>query len=578
MATTSIAAKLLSDLKRDFGLTNEQAAGVVGNLMHESGGFNSLQEVNPSAGRGGYGYAQWTGDRRRAFESYAENRGLEPSSYEANYGYLKHELETDPYERRQFNTVKKAKTADEAARLVSENFLRPGKPNIASRQQYANQALSYAGSPVPPGNIASPPGSSVASQLDVRRAPPSPANLTPTGAAVRQMTSPTGGNGDLQTALNQMATRERNRVTPQMPPVQSVQTLASIPSNRNLTQPGAINASVGGLSQDANLAAALSRRSAFGDDPMTPANGPVVASIPSRPAFNGDPLTRSNGPVVATIPSQPNALPRLTIPGSDGSYAGQTERMPATRFNGDPLTPSNGPVVASFPTAGPTTRTVPTTRVSVPPTTMPRMDAVGSMPTFQGLQDMASARFDPNAPDRLNPGNARLPANYGEGIAAQQLAQIGLPSLAPPQITPRQMPVVPARVAPPVNAVAQLGASRPRVAPVPMQRQAVQQPMRIPARTAQPMNILGSGGRSPLNILVSGSNTIQPNTFQGSNTGRTYTPGQVLQTANGPVVANEGGGFTNQATGQVSGHTVSGGLRYDPNGGPSGSGGFVRVR
>jgi hypothetical protein len=147
MATTNdIAARLLSDLQQDYGLTRNQAAGVVGNLMHESGGFQSLQEIKPliPGSRGGYGYAQWTGPRRNAFESFASSNKLDPTSYDANYGFLKHELANDPYERRQFNTVKNATTASEAARLISENYLRPGIPHMDSRVNYANQVLGYA--------------------------------------------------------------------------------------------------------------------------------------------------------------------------------------------------------------------------------------------------------------------------------------------------------------------------------------------------------------------------------------------------------------------------------------------------
>lgn len=144
--TSAIASSLMSDLQRDLGLTKEQAAGVVGNLMHESGGFGSLQEISPlvPGSKGGYGYAQWTGPRRDAFESYVENNGLDPTSYEANYGFLKNELETNPYERDQFMTVKAAQTAEEAARLISENYLRPGIPHMPARVAFANQALGYA--------------------------------------------------------------------------------------------------------------------------------------------------------------------------------------------------------------------------------------------------------------------------------------------------------------------------------------------------------------------------------------------------------------------------------------------------
>lgn len=152
--TQEIATRLLSDLQRDFGLSREQAAGVVGNLMHESGGFNSLQEVKPlvPGSRGGYGYAQWTGPRRNAFESFAGGNKLDPSSYEANYGFLKHELSSDPYERNQFMKVRGATTAEEAARLISENYLRPGIPHMDSRVNYANQIMGYM--PADPGNAA----------------------------------------------------------------------------------------------------------------------------------------------------------------------------------------------------------------------------------------------------------------------------------------------------------------------------------------------------------------------------------------------------------------------------------------
>lgn len=144
--TQDIATRLLSDLQRDYDLTREQAAGVVGNLMHESGGFNSLQEIKPlvPGSRGGYGYAQWTGPRRNAFEDYAASNRLDPASYDANYGFLRHELANDPYESRQFNTVRNAKTAEEAARLISQNYLRPGIPHMDSRINYANQLMSGA--------------------------------------------------------------------------------------------------------------------------------------------------------------------------------------------------------------------------------------------------------------------------------------------------------------------------------------------------------------------------------------------------------------------------------------------------
>src|SRR6185295_11230523 len=39
-----VGSRISGDLQRDFGLTANQAAGIVGNLAHESGGFTQYQE------------------------------------------------------------------------------------------------------------------------------------------------------------------------------------------------------------------------------------------------------------------------------------------------------------------------------------------------------------------------------------------------------------------------------------------------------------------------------------------------------------------------------------------------------
>ncbi len=147
---SEIGQKLMADLMRDFDLTPAQAAGVVGNLDHESGGFKSLQEIDPmvEGSRGGYGYAQWTGPRRRAFESWAAENGLDPTSYEANYGFLKHELSATP-EGAVIDKLRGADSPDEAATVFSETFLRPGIPHMGSRVaragKYYNPMATYAG-------------------------------------------------------------------------------------------------------------------------------------------------------------------------------------------------------------------------------------------------------------------------------------------------------------------------------------------------------------------------------------------------------------------------------------------------
>lgn len=87
---------VVRQLVADLNLTYEQACGLVGNLGYESACFATLQEIEPMVpgSRGGYGWAQWTGPRRRHFEDWAAEKNLSVASDEANYGFLVHELKT----------------------------------------------------------------------------------------------------------------------------------------------------------------------------------------------------------------------------------------------------------------------------------------------------------------------------------------------------------------------------------------------------------------------------------------------------------------------------------------------------
>lgn len=138
--TSDVGSRLMADLQRDLGLSQEQAAGVVGNLAHESGNFATLQEVSPlvEGSRGGYGYAQWTGPRRRAFEAWSAENGLDPSSYDANYGFLLHELTSTP-ERAVMDDLRGANDPASAARVFSNQFLRPGIPHMDNRLALAQR-------------------------------------------------------------------------------------------------------------------------------------------------------------------------------------------------------------------------------------------------------------------------------------------------------------------------------------------------------------------------------------------------------------------------------------------------------
>ncbi|SFL30950.1 phage tail tip lysozyme [Methylobacterium pseudosasicola] len=137
-------------LMRDLGLTDLQAAGLLGNLGHESGGFLRLQEVAPvvAGSRGGWGLAQWTGPRRVSMEAWCRAHGLDPASLEVQYRYLCVELRTT--EAVALTALRQAPTLEAATETVCRLFERPGVIALASRLDWARRALAALRDGAPP--------------------------------------------------------------------------------------------------------------------------------------------------------------------------------------------------------------------------------------------------------------------------------------------------------------------------------------------------------------------------------------------------------------------------------------------
>ncbi|GJD33447.1 phage tail tip lysozyme [Methylobacterium aerolatum] len=135
-------ARLGPELMRDLSLTDVQAAGLLGNLGHETGGFRFLQEITPvvPGSRGGWGIAQWTGPRRIAMERWCRERGLDPASDAANEGFLRVELTTT--EAPALEALRRAATLEEATEAVCRRFERPGRVALPSRLAFARRALA----------------------------------------------------------------------------------------------------------------------------------------------------------------------------------------------------------------------------------------------------------------------------------------------------------------------------------------------------------------------------------------------------------------------------------------------------
>ena len=113
------------------GLTKNQAKGIYGNIMQESGGRNNAKS---SDGHNSYGLAQWTGARKaRLFSKY----GTSPSTQQ-QLEFLWEELNSS--EKGALNALKNTSTVEDATKVFCQKFERPANwaANLKNRLKYAN--------------------------------------------------------------------------------------------------------------------------------------------------------------------------------------------------------------------------------------------------------------------------------------------------------------------------------------------------------------------------------------------------------------------------------------------------------
>lgn len=140
------APKIMYQLMQDFPeIGPEDAAAIVGNAGHECNGFRTLQEISPlvPGSLGGWGWMQWTGPRRRAFNRWVERKGFDPSSFEANYSFLYRELAGHEEENgaRAIQVTINAQGLANKVKAFEKQFLRAGIKHYDSRIVYARRAL-----------------------------------------------------------------------------------------------------------------------------------------------------------------------------------------------------------------------------------------------------------------------------------------------------------------------------------------------------------------------------------------------------------------------------------------------------
>jgi hypothetical protein len=138
----ALAPRIMIDLMREIPQWGpEDAASAVGNGGHESAGFTKMQEMKPvvPGSRGGYGWFQWTGPRRREFEAFCKANRLSVDSYEGNFRFLVHELKGP--EGRTINKVRNAIGLRNKTVAFELAYERAGVKHYDSRVRYAERAL-----------------------------------------------------------------------------------------------------------------------------------------------------------------------------------------------------------------------------------------------------------------------------------------------------------------------------------------------------------------------------------------------------------------------------------------------------
>jgi len=108
------------------------AAGIAGNLMHESGG---RPDVIHDKGAG-IGLAGWNEARRQNLYKFA---GTNKPDINQQLEFVDYELKN--HETEAYQQLLKSKTPEEAAIVFSQYYERPKKPMLDSRIKYTNQAL-----------------------------------------------------------------------------------------------------------------------------------------------------------------------------------------------------------------------------------------------------------------------------------------------------------------------------------------------------------------------------------------------------------------------------------------------------
>lgn len=130
----SPAMHAMNRIVNELGISPTAASGIVGGLMHESGGDTtdiSTTAKNPTSGA--YGIAQWLGSRYDDLVAFAEENNADPNDLDTQISFIIHELKGK--ESGALQEILKAQTPDEAGRLADQFYERSeGTDEIRNRK------------------------------------------------------------------------------------------------------------------------------------------------------------------------------------------------------------------------------------------------------------------------------------------------------------------------------------------------------------------------------------------------------------------------------------------------------------
>jgi Phage tail lysozyme len=118
------------------GLSPEQAAGIAGNLAHESGSNPGQHE----RGGHGYGLAQWGGNRLRNLSHYAAESGTSVADLGTQLNFMWKEMNSS--ESGSLAAIQRTASASQASSVFEQTYERAGIKAYRSRNTHAQRILA----------------------------------------------------------------------------------------------------------------------------------------------------------------------------------------------------------------------------------------------------------------------------------------------------------------------------------------------------------------------------------------------------------------------------------------------------